>query len=849
MTGKGDTMGKHTLPSLCGSLREKIKTSPLWSSRSKETKQHLTGLICPECGQASAWAYQEQPFAISCNRKNTCGARVRTLELFPELLTDIEQDFAPTREDPQRPAREYLHSRGLTARSLTGLRYEYWRDIRKSGSGGVMFHVGGLAEKAVWNGRLFNPPAGEGKTHNKGATAGKFWQHPGKEYDPAEPIYATEGIVDALSLIEMGKQAIALLSAGQDPKGVDLGPMAASLVLAFDADSAGAGGLKKWKAAHPRMRAITPSGGDWNDLLRRHGAQAAHVFDEKQQEFEARASLLLAPSAMEYASVFKGFYGYAPGLFVFDRCYHYAFTTKKSETGLSVYRVSNFTVEVDHYRLDSTLDDEPVYRYHLKVKPREGPAVQCSVTGSDLSNPGSIRSTLLTRARVMWEGEARPSTALATLIAEYKAPVVRQCHILGHDLKSDCMVFQDFLLDRNGRVIFPDKQGFYRSSSREYIRPPKIPSLRPKSGGPSLAHIYRLINTAWPDNGALCMAYTIASWFVNIIKPELGFFPFLSLHGDTQTGKTRLVRVLNALQCVDEEGLPMTKLNTGKGEIRKLAQRSGLFKALLEGNKEEKLRFDLESLLTLYNSGNALQVRATKTNDIQTHDTEFLSTLVFVQNQEPFRGKAQMERVVSTAPFRTGNITSSTTQAFNELIRIPPRELAHSYIDIMKQRRTIEDRWQAYYTSARGEVFGVVEDNRLAENHGIVLAFHRILMDLSGAENDLTPFVLALARKKHERCAHRPATLADNFFEAVNELSEESRGKFCELKEGKLYLKLPLALKTLDGHGFKFMTNQIMEELKAHPAFIANRVIYRGYFGEMTSSVARLWVFDAEKVI
>ena len=66
------------------------------------------------------------------------------------------------------------------------------------------------------------------------------------------------------------------------------------------------------------------------------------------------------------------------------------------------------------------------------------------------------------------------------------------------------------------------------------------------------------------------------------------------------------------MQCLDEEGLPMTKLNTGKGEIRTLAQRSGLFKALLEGNKEDRVRFDFDSLLTLYNFGNHLQAGISK---------------------------------------------------------------------------------------------------------------------------------------------------------------------------------------------------------------------------------------------
>ena len=51
----------------------------------------------------------------------------------------------------------------------------------------------------------------------------------------------------------------------------------------------------------------------------------------------------------------------------------------------------------------------------------------------------------------------------------------------------------------------------------------------------------------------------------------------------------------------------MKKVNTGKGEIRKLAQRAGLFKALLESNNEDNTRFDMDALLTMFND-NPLQV-------------------------------------------------------------------------------------------------------------------------------------------------------------------------------------------------------------------------------------------------
>ena len=137
-------------------LRERIKASDLWGARSRESAKHLSGLKCPECGHSEASAYVDFPAVILCSRKNECGAKIKTLDLFPDLRENFSKNFPPTKDDPHRPAREYLYSRGLTWKSLEGLKFEFRRNIRKSGSDGVMFFVGinGAGEQ-VWNGRLF----------------------------------------------------------------------------------------------------------------------------------------------------------------------------------------------------------------------------------------------------------------------------------------------------------------------------------------------------------------------------------------------------------------------------------------------------------------------------------------------------------------------------------------------------------------------------------------------------------------------------------------------------------------------------------------------------------------------
>ncbi len=261
-----------------------IEKSDFWTEKSYIKGRIISNLQCPECGDMTAWAYADKPFAIICNKLNHCGARTKTLSLFPDILRNIEFEHPPTDADPNYPATFYLHTRGLN-KSLSGLNYEYWRDIRNTGSGGVMFQIKKSDKEQVYNGRLFNPPENEGKTHNKNSTSGVFWQHPGKEYNMSSATYVTEGIIDALSLVEIGKQAIAVLSAGNTPSNTDLSEFE-YLIFAFDNDPAGRRATQKWKEAYPKADAILPDIGDWNDFLLRYGHDAPKEFDSQTATFK-----------------------------------------------------------------------------------------------------------------------------------------------------------------------------------------------------------------------------------------------------------------------------------------------------------------------------------------------------------------------------------------------------------------------------------------------------------------------------------------------------------------------------------------------------------------------------------
>jgi len=845
---------------LCAKALARIKASELWGPRSRESGDRLSGLVCPECGK-DAWAYRDGPFVIICNHKNSCEARVLTLDLFPDLKENIEKEYPPTREDRNRPAREYLYSRGISAKTLEGVRFVYRPNVRKSGAGGVLFFVGVNADgQEVWNGRIFNPPPDVDKSHNQGKTEGMLWWHPRRKYDPEKPTHVVEGIIEALSMDEMDVQAVTPLTSGADPDKCDLGLVVPglehNLVIALNPDNAGGKGLRKWKKRYPGAKAIAPVKGDWNDLLRNAGGgiAAREAFDRALPEMTCRANLLLAEKAEEYAEIWFEYYGRPPGLFAFGRRYYWGVVGKKQ---MEVRSVSDFILETDHFEQDTSSADNSVYRYFVKVSPANGRSRLCSMGGADLSSPNAIRSALLTNACVLWKGDQGPSLALGSKILKSRAPMVRQIHVIGHDRESGALVFHEFAIDREGKIHSPDQKGFFRLSGREILRPALVESdrdrtLKPKKGV-GLKQIYDLVNQAWPDNGPLALSFWLMTWFVWCVKSELGFFPFLSLWGDTQTGKSGLARRLNAMQCWDSEGLPMTKVNTSKGEVRELARKSGMCIPLLEGNNPEKMRMEMNNILTWFNAGNPLQVRAKKTNDLATKVIELQASICFVQNREPFETKAQMERVVSSRKFRSNDITSSSSSAFSELWAVPARELAQCYVEVMKLRRWVEDGWYAEYIKARTEILEKVPDNRIAETHGLVLAFHRYAEKIFGAKNDLTAFFIRLAEWKHRKCNHRESTEAESFFEAIDGVGPKTRAEFLDIADGKVYVQLPLALSRLGGVGYGFYRAQLMEPLREHPAFLASNVGHRAFWDYTTGPGAtkelkKCWVFDGAKL-
>ena len=383
-----------------GITEQQLKNSPYWSDKSRIEGDYYRNLICQDCGKESAWCSASQPHMIYCDHKNSCGHQA----VFTDVCKiDYEKQFPPTKEDPNRPATEYLMSeRGFSEDTLKHISYRYEKNIRGTGRGGVLVKVG----EGAYNGRIFDPPKGVDKGHNVGKTAGLIWQSTCQVYNPEQDIFVAESIFNALSFFQTGHQAFSILSASVDPKKVNLNGFK-KICFAFDNDAAGQKALKKWKQRFPESSAIMPfPGTDWNDLLRQ-GRLTPENFDE----FKFLGQLAAAKNPNEYAEVFYERKDKAPGLFEYDGEYFYGSLKKRQDNDeLTVYRCSDFTVTANHFTLDDTVPDRPEHSVNLTVTPKHGRKTTFIASATELATAGKLREFFINRAWL--HGKVIPRPAL-----------------------------------------------------------------------------------------------------------------------------------------------------------------------------------------------------------------------------------------------------------------------------------------------------------------------------------------------------------------------------------------------------------------------------------------------------
>ncbi|MNZ67534.1 hypothetical protein D3C78_857880 [compost metagenome] len=135
--------------------------------------------------------------------------------LYPDLFENWSRRFESTPQNPHAAADAYLRdARGLDLVAFKGCytQESFARD--GMGSATVRFT---LANGKKWERIIDEPERFEQKANFIGSYAGYWWQLPRMDLRKADKIFITEGIFNAMSVVQAGLYAVATLSSNNYP--------------------------------------------------------------------------------------------------------------------------------------------------------------------------------------------------------------------------------------------------------------------------------------------------------------------------------------------------------------------------------------------------------------------------------------------------------------------------------------------------------------------------------------------------------------------------------------------------------------------------------------------------------
>lgn len=664
-------------------IREEIVRRLIQDFDFKQREKYLQQGRCPKCKKREMYVSIEQPYLVKCGRENNCAHEIVTRTLYADLFDNWSERYESTPQAPHAIADAYLtEGRGLDISLFKGAYTQGAFAKANMGSATVRFT---LANGTIWE-RIIDKPErfGKQKANIIGGYTGYWWEAPGQDLLQADKIFITEGIFNAMSLVQAGYFAVASLSSNNYPSAL-LDMLAehwpedksrARIIWAFDDDKAGRSHAVKFAeqaaaAGWPVGAALPSENGsntDWNDLLKRDRLTAGHMKD-----YRYYGRLLLSKSALEKAThIFQhrnkdGFsfdfnfetYWFSLDIPKYEKAIQYIMEFDKrypteeeareaalKECG-SLKRIVNARLETLYYQRPPFGDDG---WYYLRVQTRYDKPVKGAFTAGQMATAAEFKKRLLSIAKgVVFSGSTGNLDVITTSMQERME--VKTQDFIGYNKDFGAWLFNDVAVSA-GQT--------YRMNDEDYFGINKL-SVKSLSAKPQLAINPDLgqFRTDWLDDlwtaygpkGYITLAFWFGSLFAEQIRAKGGSFPFLFIIGDPGSGKTTLLKFLWRLVGEKNyEGFDPCKSSiSARG--RNFARVGNLPVVLIESerdsvdNKSKYRSFDFDELKSLYDGSIAFS-RGVATSDNSTHEPPFRGSIAVAQNADPDASPAIQSRAV-----------------------------------------------------------------------------------------------------------------------------------------------------------------------------------------------------------
>lgn len=790
---QGEFMNKDIIDSVVSRLQQDYQL--------RQKGAYLREGVCPECQKKELFISATEPHNLKCGRENHCGWSCKTRDLYPDLFQTLAERYPATSRDPHATAKAYLkYQRGIDPALLAGQfeqgqRYEQHATSEPNSTDTVRFFLS--ADKSVWWERFITPIETREKpkkSHFNGKFKGQWWQPSGFNPQRGERVFLVEGVLDALSLIQSGFKAVALMTSGNWPDAAIQAHLGQGVqwVLGLDNDKTGKRYnlefFNKLEQLGERVEVcLAPDKDkrDWNDLLKASGGR---ILDKDLSEWFQTGKLLTATSAKQKALIIAAHTG--KNRFTFDhgdKLYAAKYSEKDEDEPITLEQIANCKPEFLYFQKD-ILTGEGAY-YLSITRPQNGKPYKEVFTSSALASAKEFKSRLMdVGAGLMFTGNTKQLEhhQQAHWFNTATLPEVQTINFLGYSKEVQGWIFPQLAVFAGQLHTTNDNDFFELADGRHVKTTFRQQSL--KLGKPDDAHRPDLwfedFKSAFGVKGLAALAYWTGSYFAEQIREQQASYPFLELSGEPGTGKSTLLEFLWKLTGRENyEGIELAKA-THAARWRSLEQLANLPLVMIEGDSgqggHQRRTFDLNEVKPLYN-GRGLRGTAPKNQGIETHEPNFRGALVIAQNAMVESDLAVMERI-TRIHWDKSHFSTDGYHASARLRALDIEQINGYMMACIVKEQDFLSTYQANYSRAMEQLDSnqSLGNQRIRHNHAQLMAIaHTLkatgLLDLTADDlTQLDAYLMACCNDRHE-CLSADTPLVAEFWDNYEYMEHDQK--------------------------------------------------------------------------
>ncbi|WP_151765078.1 toprim domain-containing protein [Acinetobacter soli] len=726
--------------------------------------------ICPQCSKKECYTHAITPRVVKCGRLNNCGYEEHVKDICEDLFKDWSKEFPKSTVNPHAAADAYLrHGRGLDIGPLKGLYTQetFSHEQKYPGlyTGTVRFK---LAEGVYWERFIDRPERfGRQKANFIGEYKGFSWTTQKlDELCNASSFWITEGIFNAIALIQAGQPAIATMATGNYPSILlkqieerchELKKDKPRLIWAFDNDKAGKDAIRKFhlksiqekwasSAALPPHQ-VKGKNLDWNDLLM-HDL----LHSEERAKYRHYGELLIAETAEQAGLLIYNFKEGRQKSFFFNHNFRlYWFNLDYDKYAKRMNQIEedpSFDHMIDQQKREQALRDcaavteicnaqiDPLYFerneitgeawYYFNVQ-SQWAEKKTQFTPSQIGSRSKFKdATMEVMAGAMWTGTDQQLEFFMKRKTE-RLKEVRTTDYIGYSSEYKTYIFPKHAVHQ-GQVVPINEHDFFKIKRLEIKSLAKSPVITLNYKQEFKPFWWKDFYRVRGDKGLIALAWWTGTYFAEQIRSIHSSYPFIEIIGQAGAGKSRLIEFLWKLSGrKDYEGFDANK-STNVAIYRNFAQISNLPVVLIEGDRNDaqgnttkQAKFSWDELKDAFN-GRAIRSKGLKTAGNETYEPPFRGAIMISQNSAIAASEAILTRTLHLAFDRKGQ-SLETKRIVDSLDRIELEDACTYMTHCLRKENEILTTYQERLKSLEDQYHSVgITHTRIALCHAQIAA-------------------------------------------------------------------------------------------------------------------------------